>query len=115
MWADLVDSIKTNHGGATVKVYSSTLEISMGGVTIVATPRGGGIFEVDVTGQQKVKLGSAKEVYYHVTDELNRIWAQSQKPRTSPGGPSYSGGGGGDGDDLVVGGGDLYEPSDDDD
>lgn len=115
MWADLIDSVKTNHGNASVNVVDKVLEIELGGVVIVARPKGKKAFEVEITGREKVTVDSEREVYYEVTDELNRIWAKNQKPKSSPGsGASYSGRGGGD-DDLVVGGGDLYVPPDDDD
>jgi len=115
VWADIVDRIKTNHPGATVKAAADKLEVAMGGVTIVVTKKAAWQFDVEVTGRERVQVDSAQDAYYIIIDELNQIWVSGQKPRTSSGRASYSGGGGGGDDDLVVGGSvDLYEPPDDD-
>ena len=116
IWSDLVDSVQTNHGNAAVKLEGDRVEIAMNGVTIVATKAQDGHVDVDVSGQERVRFESSREAVkdarYHVYDELNKIWAANQKPRTSRGGPSYSGGGGGDDDVVAIG--DMHEGHSDD-
>lgn len=111
IWRDLVNSIQANHGNATIKVDGDWIEVVMGGVTIVAVKKSDASFVVDVTDKPQAQFDSAKYAGYHVYDELNRIWAANQRPRTTRGGASYSGRGGGDVDAVGI----MYEPTASDD
>ncbi len=112
VWRDLVNSIQANHGNATIKVDEDRIEVVMGGVTMIAVKESDSSFVVDVTGKEQARFDSAKYAGYHVYDELNKIWAANQRPRTTRGGPSYSGRGGGGEVDAV---GHVYEGSSSDD
>jgi hypothetical protein len=111
VWRDLVSSVQTNHGNAVVKVDEDRIEVVLGGVTLIAVKESDASFVVDVTGKAQARFDSAKYAGYHVYDELNKIWAANQKPRTTRGGASYSGRSGGDVDVI----GHTYEPSTSDD
>lgn len=112
VWRDLVNSIQANHGNATIKVDGDRIEVVMGGVMLVAVKESDANFVVNVTGKPQMRFDSAKYAGYHVYDELNKIWAANQKPRTTRGSASYSGRGGGGDVDVI---GTVYESSSSDD